>query len=550
MKKFILFGLLITLLLTVNVACRSFQAGITIDPMPDGIDDTKSAFGLSFATDLGKYFEYSMHIYPYIPEPDQYRFGIEAEGPGFGLGMDLNFFYPFHFYGNQFSIFPIVGGGVRFYDFPKEPTYNYDYYDPWDDPYYYQTEPTMFDEPRFHIHFGGGVDIAFSPKYYIRGKILYQPPALSMEDEWGNPIEDFRAADGLRYYLTVGYRTKGSTVRRGYKSSETLRIEQHQKDARENFDKKRYNASINAYKSLINMGAPLGNNGVANLATAYYERGKEYSGRNNHRLALADYNSSFQHRYAMSTQVYEEWKDTIKKLESGGRRPSVADLGKHAKLVAVEDSNITITYERSANGQTSNYEILGTGRVYSLEAGRRTFSLTYDETRSNNGFRKASAVPVTINMEAGRIYKVITTANDSNMQVSITIMDVTESELGRGENINTNPLFSHRTGFRDERPAPQSVTFSLVNNTGYTLTHAAIVRSDLQKYQDSDWIGFNLQGDLPTGTTRRITTPAMDIHRDYFMFLTDNEGDFYVKGPLRIANNSTITVVLADIYIE
>ena len=504
MKKIIKVFLL-TALIHLCLACTSYHAGVTFEQKLD-----EHIIGYAIGGD----FDNSTTVigdYSFVFFPNMYpSSAIKA----MGFGMDAMVFYPFRFLGNLISVYPILGLDFRFIHF--------------------DTNLDIERKEKWGIGIKAGAGVEFSITRFIsfRTNVFYQPKFSSFLNS--NP--------GFRYNLTLGYRADTSKVRSSYRSIKTIRTENIQNKAKESYDKKNYSDAINYYTQLINMNAPLGSNGIPNLSTAYYERAKQNRDRGDYRQAVSDMNASMRHQYSMSMQKYAEWKEMLKLYEEENQSP--APHGNYGKLIVSNISNLYMAYSRDANGQTNRYEMFGSGWVSNLQAGTRTFTLTYDEPRYSKGLLKTDSISVSLNVEEGRVYR--TSSDISGNRVTINIYDVTESELGIGENINTRPVFTRTLTAREERPRPQSVTITIVNNTGFTIKGAGMYPSDVEVYRSSDLILINLGGNLRSGGSRRVTLPAVDLTRNYNILLVDTDNDGYVKMEQAIFANMTLTFTFLD----
>ena len=492
-------GLLFAVMLS---ACQSYNAGATLEPWRG-----TQAPGMFLAAD-NEYSEMSLAYFPQLRPDSDGLYG------GQSMGMDLLVKYPFHFLGNHLSVFPIAGADARYFDITQG----------------------EFDENipfGFGIKFGGGFDINFTKSFYLRGKILYTPERLALLD----------SPAGVRYSMGLGYRTSDDPVRRGFKTFKTLRTENALKTAKENFTNKNYGGAIDNYRRAIGLGATLGSTDVANLSTALYERAKQNRDNGNYRQALDDFNESMRHQYFMTRQKYSDWKELLAMYEEAyGQNAPHAGYG---KMIFPANDNLVINYERGANRQTNPNEIAGRGWNLNLPAGRRVFSLTYDEPHHNRGFLKSNSVDVALEVEEGHIYR--TEAAVSGSQVAITITDVTNSELGKNLDIASGPVFSRTLVLREERPRQESVTITIVNNTGYNVLYLYISPADSSSW-GSDVLGSSEI--LRNNASRRVTLPPLDVTRRYDIKLVDRDGDSYTRWNVAITNNMNITFTISDIDLE
>jgi tetratricopeptide (TPR) repeat protein len=508
MKSFFYqFLLILALFLVFTIlfpSCQTYQIGGTIEPRP-GLN----ALGVFFAGDwIDDKWEDTL---VYFPEAN-------------GIGNDFLFKYPFHFAGNHFSVFPMLGTDLRY--FWKSSSETNEYRD--------GIYENIFENFGFGIKLGVGFDITFTKELFMRGKMLYSPEILSF----------LRNEPGFRFSLSIGYRTEDDTVRKGFKSFKAFNIDNALKAAKENFDKKDYNGAVVNYNKAINLGASLGNTGVSNLSTAYYELAKQNRDKGNYNEALDNLNSSMRHQYLMNTQKYSDWLSIIERYEKTNDRK--APHYNSGKLVFPLSDNLTINYDKGENEQTNPNEILGNGSILNLPVGRRVFSLTYDEPFYNRGNRKSDVVRVTLNVEEGHIYRA--EGNVSGSQVIITIVDVTNSELNSNLDISPNPIFSRTMPLREVKPKLENISINIVNNTGYTIASggfAPVVSTDTS---GDDIHIFNLGGNIRSGYSRKVTLPEVDTNKVYFIMLMDTDGDVYAKIVPTIIPNMTITFTISDFY--
>jgi hypothetical protein len=108
--------------------------------------------------------------------------------------------------------------------------------------------------------------------------------------------------------------------------------------------------------------------------------------------------------------------------------------------------------------------------------------------------------------------------------------------------LNVNPVFS-RT---EKASKPQSVTITIVNNTGYTIKGGGVF-PDVVNPKDSELMVLNLGGDIRDGYSRSVTLPALDLSRIYTIMLLDTDDDVYVRYDITIASNMTVTFTIRDI---
>jgi hypothetical protein len=321
-----------------------------------------------------------------------------------------------------------------------------------------------------------------------------------------------------------------------------MRLEGILKNATDSFGRRDYSGAIGYYQQAINMGASLSNNQITNLSTAFYERGKQNRDSGNLRQAVSDFNESMRHQYMMSRQKYADWKDLLDIYQQAHNEP--APHGGYAKLIFPANDNLTILYERPANGQTNPNETVGNGWNINLLAGNRIFHLTYDEPNFNRGNLRSDSVRVSMNAEAGRIYQAQAIVSGSH--VTITVTDVTDFELRGLHGMDERPLFSRTIELRTVTQRQQTVSINIRNSTGYTITGASMVPSGLSNVRESDVILLNLGGNLRTNNTRRVTLPALDLTRRYDFMLMDTDGDFYYRRAVTVTPDMTVTFTFSD----
>lgn len=480
------------------MACQSYQVGGTIEPWEEV---NKQAIGVFITGDsLEEYWENTL---VYFPERDG--------NTGQAIGYDNNFKYPFNFAGNHFSIFPMLGLESRY--FISTP------------------ENSSYDLPfGIGVKIGAGADISLTRSLFLRGKFLYQPAFTSF----------FASEPGFRFSLGLGYRTKDSDTRIGFKTYREMSVESALRKAKEQFENKNYNEAISQYERAIELKATLGNSGITNLSASYYERSKQNQANGDYRQALEDFNESLRRQYAMSRQKFMEWKEVLLLYE--GTYGSSAPHGNYGKLIFPANDNMTIRYDRGLNGQTDPNEIVGNAWNYNLLAGRRTFDLGYDEPNYNRGYLVSDRTQVSLEVEAGHIY--LAEATVIGNQVTITITDVTNSELGKSLDIGTAPVFKRTLALREERPQEQNVTITIENNTGFPIHYMYISSSDSTSW-GSDVLGSREV--IRNKSSRKVTLPPLNIARRYDIRLEDKDGDTYTKWNVIITPNMTINFRLSDI---
>lgn len=501
-------------LIVICTACSTYQAAGAFEPRGNN-----TAAGVVFAGDSSEYFESSLSYFPDMA-PDQNQIKEPA------IGLDFNLKIPFHFAGNHFSVFPILGFSSRLifnnslYGDEEEEIYNSD---------------NMKDSPLgMGLLAGLGFDISFTPEFFLRGKILYQPEFTTF----------FNNYQGVRLGIALGYRTTDDDVRRGYKTFRAIKLEKALKNAKESFDKKNYSDAIRFYQQVVDMGSSLGDTGITNFSTAYYERAKENRSKGDYRQAAADINESVRLQYFMSRQKYTDWLDIMKRYnETYNSAPS---HGGYAKLIFPSNDNMTISYDRSANGQTSKNEILGSGWNLNLQSGARVFYLKYDEPNFDNGIMMSDSIRVTFDAEEGHIYRAESIV--TNGQVTIRIIDVTNSELDQDLNIGTVIVFNRTIPLREEKPRTQSVRINISNNTGYTIRNAYLIPSDvdISNIKPSDFITTEFGGYLRNRNSRNVTFHSINLSKKYHLMLVDTDDDFYFKYSLTITPNMSVNFTISD----
>lgn len=500
LKQFLLVLVLFFVFTILFPSCQTYQIGGTIEPQQNS-----NANGVFFAGDwVDEIWEETL---AYFPETKS-------------IGNDFLFKYPFHFAGNHFSVFPMLGYDLRYFwaISPEVDEYGYEIYS------------DIFDNFSFGIKLGAGFDISFTKEFFLRGKILYTPEMLSF----------LRNEPGLRYSLSLGYRTEYDTVRRGFKTFKTLNIDNALKAAKENFEKKNYEGAVANYNKAINLGASLGNTGVSNLSAAYYELAKQNRDKGNNNDALDNINSSMRYQYFMNTQKYSDWLNIIDRYEkTNNQKASQYNSG---KLIFPLNDNLTINYNRGENEQTNPNEITGNGTILNMPAGRRVFNLTYDESHYDRGNLRSDDLRVTLDVEEGHIYKA--EGNVSGSQVIITITDVTNSELNSDLSISQNPVFSRTMPLREVKPKLESISITIVNNTGFTIKTGAFFLSG--STDTSDIHTLNLGGNIRNGNSRKVTLPVIDTTKSYVFILMDTDDDTYIKYYVSIIPNMTLTFTISD----
>ena len=521
-KKQTYFLLLIALVILAATitACETYAAGVTLEPR-----EHASSQGIFFAGDwISEGGEWALVYMPIAHPKASEGFQLNKSGDEYSIGIDMLFKFPYHFWGNHLSVFPAFGADFRYFT----PRPEYDSYDE-------KVEQYFFDCLGINIKAGVGVDFNFTKSFFLRAKAMYSPEMLSFMD--GKP--------GFRLSMGLGYRTENDGVRKGFKSFSQIRIESAVKEAKENFDKKNYNGAVVNYRKAIELGAKLDNAGVANLSTALYERAKINRDEGNISEALDDMNASIRHSLFMPRQKYSDWLGLLESYEE--KNSLDAPHGGYGKLIFPSNDSLTISYDLGENGQTNPNEIKGTGWNVNMPAGKRVFSLTYDEVHHSAGNLRSEAVRISLDVEDGHIYRA--EGKVSGSQVTITITDVTNSELGKNYNISERPLFSRTLTLREERPRQESISINIRNNTGYTFTsNGAIWPSDGGGLSDLHII--NIGGNLRNGVTRKITLPAVEISRPYSLMLTDTDGDHYIKRFITFSRDMTITFTIADIDLD
>jgi hypothetical protein len=205
---------------------------------------------------------------------------------------------------------------------------------------------------------------------------------------------------------------------------------------------------------------------------------------------------------------------------------------------------MTILYDKGTNGQTDPNEILGNGWNLNLLAGRRVFTLTYNEPHYSKGNRTSDAARVTLEVEEGHIYQA--ESNVQGSQVTITVTDVTNRELNKDLDISPNPVYSRTMPLKEERPKPESISITIVNNTGYTITTAGLFPTGGSSNK-SDLHILNIGGNIRNGNSRKVTLPALDTTKSYVIMLMDTDEDTYSKWYVSLIPNMTLTFTIADI---
>jgi hypothetical protein len=485
-------------------ACQTYQAGGTMEPIAYD-DSAGNSAGVFFAGDFTEYSEFSLIYFPQV--------GLNSiENASWqGAGIDTVFKYPFHFAGNHFSIFPMLGIDGRFLSFTED------------------SQGKMSGSIGAKI--GAGFDINFTKAFFLRGKAMYTPEFLSFIDP----------SPGFRFNVGLGYRMTDDDVRSGFKSFKTLRIDGAIKKAKESFEKKNYDAAVVNYRKAIDFGAELGNTDIVDLSAALYERAKQNRDRGDLRESLDDLNASMRHQYFISRQKYEYWIELLNLYkEKYGQDAPYNDYG---KLIFASNDLLTIDYDLATNGLTNPNETTGNGWNLNLPTGRRILSLSYNEPHYDRGNRISDSVRVVLDVEDGHIYRAEGRISDN--QVTIIITDVTNSELGKNLNISAEPVFSRTVAISEERPKPQSVTITIVNNTGYTIKSGGLFPAGSNP-KESELRILELGGNIRNGNSRKVTLPALDLSRRYSIILLDTDDDGYLRESITITSNMTITFTVRD----
>lgn len=514
-KQFPLALMLIMVFTILFPSCQTYQVGGTNEPWQNS-----KAQGIFFSGDwIDETIEDTL---VYFPDANSQSGSFFSGNESSCIGNDFLLKYPFHFFGNHFSVFPMIGYDLRYFWTDTVET----------DEYGYEIYSSPFDNFGFGVKFGGGFDINFTKELFLRGKMLYTLPVLAF----------LKSEPDFRFSLSLGYRTADDTVRKGFKTFKALNIDNTLKAAKENFDKKNYEGAVANYRKAINLGVSLGSAGVSNLSTAYYELAKQNRDNGKYNEALDNINSSMQYQYFMSRQKYSDWLDIAERYENANNK-KVPQYGS-SKLMFPSNDNVTITYDKGANGQTNPNEIVGNGLIINLPAGRRVFNLTYDEPFYSRGNWKSDSVRVTLDVEEGHIYQA--EGNVSGSQVIITITDITNRELNSDLEISPNPIYSRAMPLREERPKMESISITIVNNTGYTIKGGGFfpVGSD----DDSETHVLNLGGNIRNGNSRKVTLPAIDTSKSYVFIMMDTDNDTYAKLFVSIIPNMTLTFTISDYY--
>lgn len=496
--------------LSLFAACQTYQVGANFEPRPDAY-----AQGVFVAGNwLGEYNEWSLTYFPEsYPQPNG-GFQLATGNVNYGFGMDVLFKYPFHFGANHFSVYPILGADIRY--FTPLPAAD-------------GTEPDIADYIGAGIKLGGGFDFTFTKQFFITTNVLYSPDAFSFS----------RNEPGVRFSVGLGVRTEDDKVRQGFKTFKEYRRETALKKAKESFDKKNYDEAVVNYRKAIDVGATLGNSGIINLSTALYERAKL---NKNYREALDDFNESLRHQYFMSRQKYADWKGLLHLYEE--EYGTDAPHNGYGKLIFPSNDNLTINYNRASNGQTDPNEVLGSGWNINLKSGQRVFDLAYDEPNFDKGLLKSNSTRVDLDVKEGHIYQA--SAEISGSRVTISIRDVTNAELGKNLDISPDPVFTVSLPLWEEKRKPESITITIVNNTGYTINGGGLfpIGGNSDK---SDLHILNLGGNIRTGNSRRVTLPALDTSKIYVIMLMDTDEDTYSKWFVSLTPNMTLTFTISDL---
>jgi len=505
-------GVLSLLALLLFAACQTYQAGANFEPRPDAY-----AQGVFVAGDwLSQYSEWSLTYFPEsYPQPNG-GFQLATGNVNYGFGLDTLFKYPFHFGANHFSVFPILGANMRY--FTPLPAAD-------------GVEPLITDYIGASLKLGGGFDVTFTKQFFIRTKVLYSPDVFSF----------YKNEPGVSVSVGLGYRTEKDTVRQNFKTFKDHRRETALKKAKESFDKKKYDEAVVNYRKAIDVGATLGNSGITNLSTALYERAMQNQGQGDYRQALDDFNESLRHQYFMSRQKYADWKGLLHLYEEAYGTDAPHDG--YGKLIFPSNDNLTINYNRASNSQTDPNEIIGNGWNLNLKSGRRVFDLTYDEPNFNKGFLVSNSTRVDLDVKEGHIYQAGTEISGSN--VTITINDVTNRELGKNLDINPDLVFTVTLPLREEKRRPESITITIVNNTGYTISGGAMSATGNSDVSNVHMI--NLGGNIRNGSSRKVTLPTLDTTKSYTIVLIDTDKDTYTKWYVSLIPNMTLTFTISDI---
>ena len=165
--------------LVIFSTCHSYQLGAVLEPRPL---DT-NAVGITLAGDaeaerlaLGYALQYMVHIPP-LSNTEDYGFA--------GLGLDANMRLPMNLYRAQLFFYPMLNAELRLYN-DTEPNDDINY------------TVRFRDVGGIGISGGAGLEFNFSPSFFIRAGVLYQPEIFSFH----------QSLPGLRYSLLLG--TRGS----------------------------------------------------------------------------------------------------------------------------------------------------------------------------------------------------------------------------------------------------------------------------------------------------------------------------------------------------
>jgi len=92
-----------------------------------------------------------------------------------------------------------------------------------------------------------------------------------------------------------------------------------------------------------------------------------------------------------------------------------------------------------------------------------------------------------------------------------------------------------------------SVPFTIINNTGYTLKSASLVPQDTVNPQISDFTLLDFGGNLETGNSRIVrVSPFFDLNTKYELVLYDTGDDNYNLFNIFITPGMNINVTLSD----
>ena len=187
-------------------------------------DDTY-ALGGFLASDLGEHIETSL-VYMHNMRPE--ISGITMQS----VGLDLVLKYPFYFANNHFSVFPMAGFESRYIiSFTDIIEKNLS-----------ETELSGEGIPEGNlpdvnllegdwaggnwgmgVKFGVGMDVSFTPSFFLRAAVLYQPEITTF----------MNGSSGLRFNASLGIRTKYDAVRRKLTQAWDERQAEQEEDNRE-----------------------------------------------------------------------------------------------------------------------------------------------------------------------------------------------------------------------------------------------------------------------------------------------------------------------------